>query len=117
MRIKNKDAIQPFSFNKDTWDLRQFYDISSRKKLNFKQINPQWYKLEAKKYIYYLLKSRKFESEDSLSAILVIIRQFGRVINSQKIIEKTEISRNIILIFIDTQKNFPIIVEIKKCIV
>jgi integrase len=95
--------ILPFCFDEDTWDLRNFYEKTRVITLNFQAIKSQWYRLEVKKYLYYLLKSGVYSSS-SIASIMKCLRQFGQIVESRKLQTHHDISREIMLSFIDTHR-------------
>ncbi len=94
-----------FSFYEDTWDLRHFYNNPNNKALNFQKINPQWYRTEVKRYLYYLLKQNRFSCSDSISQILTCLKQFGKIIERKNVKNKHYIDRNTIICFLNSCKN------------
>ena len=105
-QIENKPL--PFSFDENIWDLRHFYDKPYQKILDFQNINPDWYRQEAKKYSHYLLKSLADYSSSKIIRVLTILKQFGGVVIQLNLDNKTEISRATIIKFLDgcqTNKN------------
>ncbi|MGB5635513.1 MAG: hypothetical protein WBM86_22415 [Waterburya sp.] len=100
-----KDELLAFCFDDDKWDLRHFFTNPYQKQLSFQDIYPQWYRGEVKKYFYYLLKSRVFNSDSSIRIKIVQLRQFGKVIKNNRIENKFDINRKTILDFLDNCKN------------
>ena len=93
-----------FSFEEDIWDLRHFYDLARKRTINFKDVNPQWYRTEVKYYIEYLLKAHRFDSPDSIIGLVSTLKQFGRIVIHQNLNNKFDINRNSIIIFLDNCK-------------
>ena len=100
-----EDKLSQFSFDDDIWDLRHFYENPARKTLNFQEVNPQWYRIEVKKYLYHLLKSRQFDTDGSCKQILICLRHFGRVIAALNLSSKSDISRDTLILFLNSFKN------------
>ena len=106
IKLQNKNEIIPFRFDDDKWDLRNFYDNPRQKIVNLQTIKPEWYQLQVKKYLYYLLKSNIYSSSSgSIEIVITTLRQFSSVLKKLKIFEISDIERQTILIFLDTQKN------------
>lgn len=59
--------LLPFSFENDTWDLRHFYEKPKTNKLYFQKVYPQWYRIEVKKYLYYLLKAKIYSADSTIN--------------------------------------------------
>ena len=79
---KKIPPIKPFNFKDDEWDLRSLSpkqeSKSVRKPLvNFKNINPDWYKLAVKKYVQHFCKSGKSISTISVRRIYDL-KNFGK---------------------------------------
>lgn len=96
-----KKNILPFCFDDDIWDLRNFYEKTQAHTINFQPIKSQWYRLQMKNYFYYLLKSHVYQSPTHIVTIQTTLRQFGQIIESQKLQHHCDISREIILSFLD----------------
>ncbi len=96
-----KDKLLLFNFDEDRWDLKNFYDNPHKRFLNFQEIHPQWYRLEVKKYLHYLLKSRVFSSDSRVYHRTITLRQFGQVLQHDKIKQPAKISRESILSFFE----------------
>ena len=103
--IQTENKLLPFSFDDDIWDLRHFYDRPSRKSLNFQEINSQWYQIEVKHYVHYLLNSRKFENVKSVKTRLGVLKQFGDIIVQQELEDKSDINRDTVIELLDSCKN------------
>ena len=101
---KVEAKISPFYFDENVWNLRHFYKKPKQKTLNFSKINPLWFREEAKKYIYYTLKSRRFSNVTSVRHIVTTLKQLGRVLTDLNIKNKNIINRNIVVSFIDSCK-------------
>ena len=97
--------LSTFSFKDDIWDLINFYENPYCKTLNFGTINPVWYREEVKKYIHYLLKTKRFSSEGRVVDKVTTYRQFGRVITNLELKSKNQIERNTITLFLDSCKS------------
>lgn len=100
-----ESKLLPFSFEKDTWDLRHFYEKPKTNKLYFQKVYPQWYRIEVKKYLHYLLKAKIYSADSTINSKLSAFRQLGEIITSQKILNSKSINRNIIVSFLDRYKN------------
>lgn len=97
---QKEDKLLPFCFDNNIWDLRHFYNKPKQRLLSFQTIQPQWYQLQVKTYLHYLLKSGAYSSA-SFKNIVTILQQFGQVIKQQKIQYPSEITREMILAFLD----------------
>jgi integrase len=100
-----KDKLLSFSFDNDTWDLRHFYDYPHRNLLHFQNINPQWYRVEVKRYLYELLKSKLFSSSSLIACRRDNLKQFGKIIIKQDLQDKFDINRHTVNTFLDNCKN------------
>lgn len=98
---QQKNELKPFDFEEDIWDLRHFYEKPHTQLLNFQTFHLEWYKLQVKKYIYYLLKSHQHSSSSSIKSKFLNLRQFGKIIKQQQLQRITDISREEILTYID----------------
>ena len=94
-----------FSFDEDIWDLRHFYEKPYSGSINFSEVCPQWYRLEVKKYLLYLLKSRTYSAPSGIRQTLTALKQLGEIIQQQEIKESFDISRETIHGFLDQQKD------------
>ncbi len=103
--INNQDESQllSFCFDDDIWDLRHFYNKSHDKTISFQTIQPEWYRLQVKQYLHFLLKSRRYASS-SVRTITSSLRQLGRVVKQKDLQQPTDINREIILSFLDACK-------------
>ena len=101
----SEDKIPAFDFDSEIWSYKQFYDNppSSLNIISFQNINPLWYRKEAKQYLLYLLKSHKYGSS-TINSIKSIIRKFGAIVVKSKLGSKEEITRETILSFISETK-------------
>ncbi|OUL36932.1 integrase [Nostoc sp. T09] len=97
--------LLPFCFEDDIWYLRHFYDNPFPQSISFQNISPQWYLLEVKKYIQYLLKSRVYSSPSGVRHTLTNLKQFGKILDTYKIKQTADISREAVLRFLDNYKN------------
>lgn len=96
-----KPKIFPFNFEDNSWDIRNFgYQHHSIKKIHFSNLQPPWYLLIVKKYIYYLLKSQTV-CLSSIPRKLTPLRELGQLIQGYQIQTIEELSREIILNFLD----------------
>ena len=100
-----KDQIPAFDFDSDVWHFKQFYNNPPRKLqiINFQNINPLWYRKEAKQYLLYLLKSHRYEP-NTINSVTSVIRKFSRIVVKSKHNSKKEITRDTISLFIDQNK-------------
>ncbi|MDY6899357.1 MAG: PEP-CTERM sorting domain-containing protein [Cyanobacteriota bacterium] len=81
---QNQEKLSAFKFDEDIWDLRHFYEnTTNRKKLNFHEIKPDWYKFQVKKYIQFQINSQS--SAESIIHFLSYFRQFGAIIQQKSI--------------------------------
>ena len=101
----NKNKIARFSFDENIWDLRYFFEKPYQKSINFQNIKPQWYRIEVKYYIHYLLQSKTFSSVSRIRSKITTLKQFGEIIIKQKLKNKLDISRNSLILFLDEYKN------------
>ncbi|MBD2247411.1 site-specific integrase [Nostoc sp. FACHB-888] len=99
-----KSNIPPFCFENDIWDLRNFFNINYSRSISFTDIYPQWYRVEAKKYLQYLLKIKVYSSPSGILQTLASIRKFGRVIESNRIERSIDINREAIRSFLNECK-------------
>lgn len=97
--------LLPFSFEKNTWDLRHFYEKPKTNKLYFQKVYPLWYRIEVKKYLHYLFKAKIYSADSTINSKLSVFRQLGEIITSQKILNSKSINRNTIVSFLDRYKN------------
>ncbi|OKH33447.1 integrase [Calothrix sp. HK-06] len=102
---KTKNKLPPFYLDDDIWDLRHFYDNPYPQSINFQKVLPQWYKLEVKNYIQYLLKSRAYSAPSGIRHSLTNLKQFGQIVENFNIKEATDISREALLSFLDNYKD------------
>ena len=102
---QTEKKLSPFSFDEDIWELGHFYDKPRQKTLNFQELNPYWYRQEAKKFLHYLLKSKVFSSDKSITTMMANFRQFGRIIIDLSIKNRNEINRNTIIQFLNSCQN------------
>lgn len=102
---QTEEKLLPFTFDEDIWQLGHFYDKPYQKILNFKEVNPDWYKQEVKKYLHYLLKSKAFSSDSRVREIIIALRQFGLIISNLNIQNQNRINRNTIIQFLSSCQN------------
>lgn len=100
-----EDKVSPFCFDDDIWDLRNFFNKPYQKQLIFQKIQPHWYKQEAKKYIFYLLKSKRFTSDSQIRSSTIYLKQFGKIVKNSYIENKLGIKRDAVRKFLGTCKN------------
>lgn len=98
---QSEDKPKPFCFEDDIWDMRHFYDKLSSKTIDFTSIQPEWYQLQFKHYFHHLLKLRKYSSFDAIRVPLKTLRHFGKTIEQIKVQGPTEITREVILTYLD----------------
>jgi hypothetical protein len=101
--------LHPFSFEEDCWELRHFYDKPIHKNFSFEDIQPSWYRYEVKCYIYFLLKTRVYKATTSLLQIRKVLSQLGHIIEQRNLKQPAEVSREVVLAFIDC------CAELKEC--
>jgi hypothetical protein len=95
------DDILPFDFDADIWDLKNFFENPCQRFLYFKDISPEWYCLDVKKYLDYLLKSKIYSSSTCILKKIPGLRQFGKVLKQQKVNNSSTMNRDSILEFLD----------------
>ncbi len=95
------DVVRPINFDDDIWDLANFYREPRPKTLTFDTIHPEWYQLQVKRYVHYLLQSRVY-SCGSLRSIFSLLRQFGQMVNNHHCQQLTDINRQVVLKFIES---------------
>lgn len=100
-----KDEMLAFSFDEDRWDLRHFYDNPFPQSINFSEIHLQWYRVEVKKYLQYLLKSRKYSTPSGIRHILGALKQLEEVVKLHNISASADLSREMIHSFLDRHSN------------
>ena len=100
---QKESSLLAFSFDEDIWDLRHFYKKPHPNSINFSQVFPQWYRLEVKKYLQYLLKIRAYSATSGIRQALAALKQLGEIIQQQKIKKYVDINRKIIHSFLDQQ--------------
>lgn len=100
-----EEQLLPFSFDEDTWDVGHFYEKPRQRLLYFQDVNPHWYRQEAKQYCYFVLKSKVFSSDSQLTEKIVALRQLGRIVVKQNLKEKSDINRDTIINFLDSCQN------------
>ncbi|MHC5862969.1 MAG: integrase, partial [Nostoc sp.] len=94
-----------FCFDDDVWDFRHFIKNSPVKILNFKSIKPEWFRVLVKQYLYSLLKSGRFSASAKPMNSLVALRQFSQILKPNNIHHLPEISRELILAFLDLNQS------------
>ena len=99
-----KNDILPFDFDRDTWDLKNFFENTCQRNIYFKDISPEWYCLEVKKYLYHLLKLKIYSSSACISKKLPVLRQFGKILKRDEVEDYKSITRKSILSFLDSCK-------------
>ncbi|NET44650.1 site-specific integrase [Okeania sp. SIO2B3] len=101
---QNKDELLPFCFEDDIWNFRHFIDNPQAKTLNFRSIKVQWYREQVKGYLHFLLKTGNYTSVTVPVNSLLTLRQFGRILYQHKIQQANQISRQLILVFLDNYR-------------
>lgn len=96
-------SIQPFRFEDNIWDLRNFYECWQNKTISFFTIEPDWYREQVKRYVHYLLKSRVYRSATSVYSQNIAVKQFGEIVQEHCLKECIDISRTTILAFLDAR--------------
>ena len=101
--------VLPFDFNDNSWDLIHFLDkVTSKKKIYFSKVLPEWYYVCLKKYIYQLLRHRSHSITLTVNK-KIAIEQLGEIIITSGVKAISGISRDNVVDFIDTYKeNKPI---------
>lgn len=99
---QKQDKLLPFNFDEDVWDLRHFYEKLRHQKLDLRDIKPQWYRLEVKRYLYLFLKLPTFSSDLSIRDAISTLKYFGCIIEKFSIYKCSDISREMVLAFKDT---------------
>ena len=102
---QTEEKLIPFYFDNDTWDLANFYDRPYQKLIHFHSIYPEWYRLQVKQYLHYLLRSRVYSSTSGIRQNLVTLKHFGKILEQQEKQQNAEITRELILAFLDTCKS------------
>lgn len=97
---QSENKLSSFCFEDDVWNLQYFFDHPKGKSLNFTNIYPQWYRLKVKKYLHYLIKSRTY-SPNYIQDQNYALKQLGEVIQQYQLQGKSDISRQVILSFLD----------------
>ncbi|WP_373543575.1 integrase [Chamaesiphon sp.] len=98
---QKQNELLPFNFDEDTWDLGHFYNKSPRR-INFREIESQWYRVLVKQYLHLLLRTQRFLSDELPSRTLTTLKQFGCIAEQFQIRDCSGISRDIILKFKDS---------------
>jgi transcription elongation factor Elf1/integrase len=93
--------LLPFDFAANTWDLRHFYEKPYYRLLTFDGIEPDWFCLQAKQYLHYLLKAQVYSSTSQIRAIRAVLGQLGEVLKQRKCSSLQDIKRSDILNLID----------------
>lgn len=96
--------LSAFCFDDDIWYLAHFYENPFPLSISFQEILPQWYRLEVKKYIQDLLKSRTYSSPSGIRHNLTVLKQLGEDLEYFKIRQSADISREVVLRFLDNHK-------------
>ena len=102
MGRQKQDKLLPFNFDEDVWDLRHFYEKPRHQKLDIREVKPQWYRVEVKKYLYFFLKLPTFSSDLSIRDSISTLKYFGCIIEKLNIHKSSDISREMVLAFKDT---------------
>ena len=104
VNIYAEKKLPLFCFDENVWNLKHFYDNPRIKTIIFSTIEPWWFREEAKKYILYMLKSRRFSNVDSINTIVTTLRQLGRILINLKVENKNTVNRDVVVLFIDSCK-------------
>jgi hypothetical protein len=99
-RQKSQELL-PFDFAANTWDLRHFYEKPYYRLLTFDGIEPDWFCLQAKQYLHYLLKAQVYSSISQIRAIRAVLGQLGEVLKQRQCSSLQDIQRSDILSLID----------------
>ena len=99
-----EDKLLPFCFDDDLWDLRHFHNRPKQRLLNFQTIQPEWYQLQVLLYLHYLLKSRVYSSTGTITNITLTLRQFSQIVETLRVHQTTDITRQVVLLFLDDCK-------------
>jgi hypothetical protein len=97
-----EEKLQPFHFEEETWDLRHFYEEPLHRNLRFKELQPNWYQHEVKRYLLHLLKMRVYRSTFSLLQLRKVLAQLGQIVQQWNLQEPADISREVVLTLIVT---------------
>ena len=95
-------SLKNFIFVEDEWDLRAIIPNSGdqnarRAFVNFKLFTVDWYKLTAKKYIYYLCKTELCKSFGSINGHVYALRRFSQYLAKNYITGFEDINRSLLL--------------------
>jgi hypothetical protein len=82
--------------------LRHFYEKPYNRFLIFDGIEPDWFCLQVKQYLHYLLKAQVYSSTSQIRAIRAVLGQLGEVLKQRKCSSLQDIKRSDILSLIDT---------------
>jgi transcription elongation factor Elf1/integrase len=99
-RQKSQELL-PFDFAANTWDLRHFYEKPYYRLLTFDGIEPDWFCLQAKQYLHYLLKAQVYSSTSRIRLIRAVLGQLGEVLKQRQCSSLQDIQRSDILSLID----------------
>jgi hypothetical protein len=99
---QTSQELAPFDFASGTWDLRHFYEKPYNRFLIFDGIEPDWFCLQVKQYLHYLLKAQVYSSTSQIRAIRAVLGQLGEVLKQRKCSSLQDIKRSDILSLIDT---------------
>ena len=97
----SEKSIKPFKYEDNLWDLRNFYQCSHNQTINFSSIKPSWYREQVKDYLHFLLKAQVYSSAMTIYMRSVTLKQFGEIIQQKPVLSLTDITRNVVLAFID----------------
>jgi len=99
-RQKSQELLS-FDFASNTWDLRHFYEKPHNRFLIFDGIEPDWFCLQVKQYLHYLLNARVYSSTSQIRAIRAVLGQLGEVLNRRTCSSLQDIKRSDILSLVD----------------
>lgn len=97
---RQEKELPTFCFDENVWNLQHFYYKPRNLTISFQTIQTRWYQLEVKEYIFYLLKSKIYSSDNSILPIVDCLRQFGQIITQQRIDDIHNITRSDVVIFL-----------------
>jgi len=93
---QTSQALAPFDFAANTWDLRHFYDKP------YSGIEPGWFCLKVKEHLHHLPQARVYSSTSQIRTIRAVLGQLGGVLKQRKCSSLQDIQRSDVLSLIDT---------------